>query len=125
MKILANLGKLKDGRQALVIEDAYKPNYAIVSGFNAENGTWDSARYFDGDLTHFSREITNINMVVGYDRIMQIANDCIDHDTEGTESVYVYEFLRNHVGMNTEEFRELDLDWLLDECCSDGDEDEE
>ena len=53
MKILANMGRLKDGRTALVIQDAYNPNYILARGYDPEKEAWDSAVYFDGNLESF------------------------------------------------------------------------
>ncbi len=115
MKILANLGKLKDGRTALVIEDAYKPNFVIVSGFDPATGTWSSGgKYFDGNLTAFCKEITDVNCVIGYERMKQIAQTYISNDAEAADSSYVYDVLTGTVGMDLDEMKELGFGWIHD-----------
>ena len=114
MKILANLGKLKDGRTALVIEDAYSPDYAIVANFDEGTQSWSSALYFDGNLTEFAKAITDANLVIGYDRMKQIAEEYISNDAEAAESSYVYDILTGTIGMDQAEMEELGLKWLCD-----------
>ena len=71
MKILTNLGNLKDGRTALVIKDAYNPNYAIVRyaivrGYNPDKAEWDSATYFGGNLMSFIDEVLEIEKGISF-----------------------------------------------------------
>ena len=115
MKILANLGKLKDGRTALVIENAYHPDYVIVSGFDEKTGTWDSGKYFDGNLTSFSREITNVNMTLGYDRLMGAFQSYVDNDYEAAcEKTYVRDALEM-AGIDKDDADELGFSFIFDQ----------
>ncbi len=71
MQILANLGKLADGRTALVIKDAYDPNYAIVSNFDDSmpmGEKWDGAIYFDGNFEKFSKAVLEANTNERYNK---------------------------------------------------------
>lgn len=117
MKILANLGKLANGRTALVIEDAYKPNFVIADGYDPSTKSWNGAgRYFDGNLTEFAKAITDANLAIGYDRMKQIAHDYITNDYEATECSYVYGVLTDWLGMEADEIRELGLEYIKDAC---------
>lgn len=54
---------LKDGRTAVVLKDAYDPDFAIVSGYDpkaAEGQKWSGGSYFDGDAKAFSNAVLDI-----------------------------------------------------------------
>ena len=78
MNILANLGKLPSGETMLVIEKAYKPDYAIVSGYDeaADDGDkWASAIYFDGDIMAFMNEFQKRKNGLGYEDLKSMLDE--------------------------------------------------
>ncbi len=91
MEILANLGKLSDGRTALIIKDAYNPNFVLAHNYDPdgeENRKWTSARYFDGILTDFCREIlltevgtSSISSSFSFDRLFDDAEITLEDFT--------------------------------------------
>ena len=111
MEILANLGTLKDGRTALVVNDAYHPDYVIVSGYDPETKTWSGGQYFDGDLTAFSKAITDINLEIGYDRMKEIVVEYVSNDLESADQAYVSDVLQSI--MNEDEIKDFGFDWAL------------
>lgn len=100
MKIIKDLGKLKDGRNALVIEDAFKPNYAIVGNFDGEQ--WSYGRYFDGDLTAFAKAIIAINCDISYERMSEIADKAIYGLIEDDEQEAFY-YMEDEIEMDRNE----------------------
>lgn len=54
---------LKDGRTAVVLKDAYDPDFAIVSGYNPdapEGQQWDGGIYFYGNKALFFNAVLDI-----------------------------------------------------------------
>ncbi len=60
MEILAKAKPLRDGRTPLVIRDAYNPNFAVVSNYDAETGSWSAGKYFDGELASFADYVLGV-----------------------------------------------------------------
>lgn len=88
MKILANLGTLKNGCTALVIEDAYHPNYIIASGFDDSKPIgekWNAATYFDGNLIAFTNAIQEIELGLSVERAIEIIRQYVSDDLENAE----------------------------------------
>ena len=113
MKVLAEIGTLNDGRTVLMIQDAYNPNYVVVSNYDREAQSWDSGTYFDGNLTSLAEYITDVNKKIGYSRMEQIAKDYISQDIEARDDLS-YVALDLEQVMCEGEIRELGFDWVLD-----------
>ena len=109
MKVLANLGKLKDGRNVLFLEARYQP-YVIVRNYNPdapEGQQWDSGLYLN-TLNQLAKAITAIENTIGYDRMSEIASKAIDNlDEENFEyfndDVDLYDTEREYFGLEKED----------------------
>lgn len=86
MKLIANLGKVKDGRDALILEKAGHLEYLLARNFDStkEMGqAWDSAAYFYS-LDSFSKAILEIEsekkVVLLTGKEINELTDCIEND---------------------------------------------
>lgn len=80
MKVLADLGKLNDGRNVLVLQKADRIEYVLASGYDPsrpEGSQWDHGTYLY-DLTSLADVVTYTNMPIGYGRLAEIASKAID-----------------------------------------------
>ncbi len=92
MKILANLGTLKNGCTALVLEDAYHPDYAIVSGFDDSRPMgekWNAGTYFDGNLVAFTNAIQEIELGISADRAISVIREYVSDDFDNADPTFV------------------------------------
>lgn len=81
MRVIADLGKLRDGRNVLVLKKANKIEYVVARNYNPdarEGEQWDNGLYFN-DLTNLSDAISYINHVVGWDRMEEIATSALNY----------------------------------------------
>lgn len=98
MKILANLGTLKNGCTALVIEDAYHPNYIIASGFDDSKPIgekWNAATYFDGNLIAFTNAIQEIELGLNAERAIEIIREYVSDDFENADPAFIKDKLES------------------------------
>jgi len=96
MKILADLGKLKNGRNVIVIQKADRIEYVLAEAYDPngpENSKWSSGTYLY-DLESLAKAILYYNMPIGYDRMTEIASKAIDglrEDDETEAQIYCEE----------------------------------
>lgn len=102
MKIVANLGKLTEGKTLILIEKAGRYEYVICRNFDPETESWASGEYYY-DLESLAKGILYYTQPVNYDRMSEIAtvalhglvdNDCLDElddiDLEEDEKEYFF-----------------------------------
>lgn len=120
MEILAIIKeKLKDGRTALAIKDAYNPNYAIVSNFDNSKpmgDKWSSAEYFDGNFEAFMEAYQTIEQGIGYNRAIDIIRETFSHIANDLEDPCMFKDELEAV-MDEDEIKAVgfDLDELKDD----------
>lgn len=84
--VKANLGRLQDGRELLLINNSVTP-FAIVRNYDPtqrEGNQWDNGEYISS-LTTLATRIFEINMPVSYDRMAEIATRFIDNAKDNGE----------------------------------------
>ena len=94
MRVIADLGKLRDGRNVLVLEKANEIEYVIARNYNPdarEGEQWDNGLYIY-NLTSLSSTISNINHTVGVSRMEEIATEALDYiDSIGQLEDFLYD----------------------------------
>lgn len=96
MKIIADLGKLNNGNNVLVLEKGKRIEFALASGYNPEapeGSQWDHGTYLYS-LESLARAILYCEKPIGYDRMSEIASKAIDglrEDDEETAREYLME----------------------------------
>ena len=87
MNILANIGKLRDGRNIIVIEKANRLEYVVASGYDPDakpGEQWSSGTYLYS-LTDLACYITKVNLTIGYDRMGEIAENAVSYLDDNRE----------------------------------------
>lgn len=107
MKILANLGTLKNGQTVLVIEKAARIEYVLATGFNADTNEWGSGTYLY-NMDDLARAILYAERPIGYDRMSEIASKAIDGLREDDEDE-AQEYCREEIEMDEEELEYFGL----------------
>ena len=115
MEILANLGKLKDGSTALVLKDAYNPNYAIVRNYDESaplGQKWSSGTYFDGNLLSFINAVQKIEVGMSLDDARDYFREYISDDYDNYDENEITDKLSGIMGKDEIEALGFDTDAL-------------
>ncbi len=114
MKVLAVLGKLKNGQTVLVTDNKCQP-FVAVNSYNPEDGTWSGGHYCS-NLATISRYVMNIEPVIGYDRALEISGSAIDAMLEdGDGKATTVEWAHGDIDMQEHEMQWYGLDAVEDE----------
>lgn len=110
MKVIADLGKLRDGRNVLVLKKANRIEYVVARNYNPdarEGQQWDSGLYIY-NLTSLASTISNINHTVGVSRMDEIATRALDYiDSTGQLEDFLYD---NDLDLSVEEKEYFELE---------------
>lgn len=113
MKVLADLGKLNDGRNIIVLQKADRIEYVVAEGYNPDTESWGRGTYLY-DLGDLARTILFVNETIGYTRLKEIAAKAIDglrEDDEEQAQIYC----RDVIDMIPEELKEFGLEESSDD----------
>ena len=108
MKILANLGKLNNGKTVLVTQKADRIEYILATNFDPEKEVWGHGDYLY-DIEDLARAVLFANKTIGYDRMTEIASKAIDGLREDDEDE-AQEYCRNEIEMDDEELEFFGLE---------------
>lgn len=87
MKVIANLGKLNNGTNVLVLEKGKRTEFVLADGYDPEapeGSQWGSGTYLYS-LESLARAILYYEKPIGYDRMSEIASKAIDGLREDDE----------------------------------------
>ena len=77
MNIIADLGKVTENKNLIVIEKANHLEYVIARNYNADEGSWASGEYYYS-LEGIAEAILGYKRLMSYMRLQEIAEKAID-----------------------------------------------
>lgn len=81
MNIIADLGKVTENKNLIVIEKANKLEYVIARNYNADEGNWASGEYYYS-LDGIAEAILYYKRPMGYMRLQEIAEKAMSYLNE-------------------------------------------
>lgn len=109
MRVLANLGKLKDGREVLFIDDSIQP-FVVARNYNPaerEGQQWDNGIYF-GSLDTLGSYVLGIERGITYNRMSEIADMTLHGMVEDDKDEAMY-FIENEIELDESEMEYFGL----------------